>query len=89
MRRSQFHCWPFCIFGAQEKRLLSTGSDLCGHVKFEVEDRLRPVVYGRCEQYRKATGHIFVADTVGYVEFCDGLPQALADDEFIITMVTY
>lgn len=134
--------------------MLSTGSCLCGGVKYEVEGPLRPVVYCHCEQCRKtsghhvaassaprdnvkisgelrwytssetarrgfcatcggnlfwdgrgenlsimagtlddtselsAMGHIFVADKAGYVEICDGLPQAQADDEAITTIVT-
>lgn len=35
-----------------------------------------------------AVGHIFVADKAGYVEICDGLPKAEADDEAITTVVT-
>jgi len=132
--------------------MLSTGSCLCGGVRYEVEGPLRPVVYCHCEQCRKtsghhvaassaprdkvkimgelrwyrssatarrgfcptcggnlfwdgpggnisimagtlddadikALGHIFVADKAGYVEICDGLPQAPQDDETITTMV--
>ncbi|MBL1436709.1 MAG: GFA family protein [Rhodobacteraceae bacterium] len=133
--------------------MLSTGSCLCGDVKYEVEGPLRPVVYCHCEQCRKtsghhvaassaprdkvkisgelrwyrssntarrgfcptcggnlfwdgpggnmsimagtlddtndlpAMGHIFVADKAGYVEICDGLPQAAQDDATITTKV--
>ena len=132
--------------------MFSTGSCLCGGVKYEVTGPLRPVVYCHCEQCRKtsghhvaassaprdkvringdvrwyqssatarrgfcptcggnlfwdgpgenisimagtldnadiqAIGHIFVADKAGYVEICDGLPQAPQDDETITTMV--
>ncbi len=35
-----------------------------------------------------AMGHIFVADKAGYVEICDRLPQAAADDEAITTVAT-
>ena len=35
-----------------------------------------------------AAGHIFVDDKAGYVEICDGLSQAHADDEAITTVVT-
>jgi len=35
-----------------------------------------------------AVGHIFVADKAGYMEICDGLPQAEADDETITTIAT-
>lgn len=34
-----------------------------------------------------AMGHIFVADKAGYVEICDGLPQAAQDDATITTKV--
>ncbi len=34
-----------------------------------------------------AIGHIFVADKAGYVDICDGLPQADQDDPAITTMV--
>ena len=35
-----------------------------------------------------AMGHIFVANKADYVEICDGLPQAEADDETITTVVS-
>jgi len=35
-----------------------------------------------------AIGHIFVADKAGYVKICDGLPQAVQDDDAIKTVVT-
>jgi len=34
-----------------------------------------------------AIGHIFVADKAGYVQICDGLPQADQNDPMITTMV--
>ncbi len=34
-----------------------------------------------------AMGHIFVADKAGYMDICDGLPQADQDDETLTTMV--
>ncbi len=134
--------------------MTSTGSCLCGGVKYVVEGPLRPVVYCHCEQCRKtsghhvaataaprgkvkisgevrwfrssatarrgfcptcggnlfwdgpgenisimagtlddssglhAIGHIFVADKAGYMEICDGLAQALQDDDAITTTVT-
>lgn len=33
----------------------------------------------------KLAGHIYVADKAAYVELCDGLPQALKDDETLTT----
>ncbi len=34
-----------------------------------------------------AIGHIFTADKAGYVNICDGLPQAAQDDETLTTTV--
>ena len=40
----------------------TTGSCLCGSVKYEVDGPLRPVIYCHCKQCRKTSGH-FVAAT--------------------------
>ncbi len=45
----------------------NTGSCLCGAVKFEVEEALRPVMYCHCEQCRKTSGH-YVAATACSME---------------------
>jgi len=43
--------------------MVSTGSCLCGGVKYEVTGPLRPVVYCHCEQCRKTSGHHVAASS--------------------------
>ncbi len=43
--------------------MISTGSCLCGGVKYEVTGPLRPVVYCHCKQCRKTSGHHVAASS--------------------------
>ena len=47
---------------SMEPTAKTTGSCLCGAVRYEIEGSLRSVVYCHCEQCRKTSGH-FVAAT--------------------------
>ncbi len=43
--------------------MVSTGSCLCGAVKYVIEGPLRPVVYCHCAQCRKTSGHHVAASS--------------------------
>jgi len=52
----------------------TTGSCLCGAVRYEIDGPLRSVVYCHCEQCRKTSGH-FVAATA-----CDSNQLEITND---------
>ena len=41
----------------------ASGACLCGRVKYEVDGRLRPVIYCHCEQCRRTSGHYVAASS--------------------------
>lgn len=51
------------------------GSCLCGSIRFTVSQPFESPTACHCEQCRKQSGHIFVAETGDCDTIGDGLPQ--------------